>query len=143
MPPPSGTPAFLTTVGDHIRAARLKRGLEQKALAAILGTSKETIWNWESNRNSPRIPQCGKVIQFLGYDPFPAPSTFAERLVSFRRARGLRVKNAARMAGVDPCSWTSWENEEHAITPRSKEKILSVIAHAALPDPKGTLKAKA
>jgi len=132
MPPPARTPAVLTTIGEHIRAVRLRRGIEQKALAAIFGTSKETIWNWESNRSNPAIHQGEKIIRFLGYDPFPAPSTFAERLVSFRRARGLRVKDAARLAGVDPCSWTSWENEEHAITRRYQKKIQATLADVCL-----------
>ena len=129
MPPPAGTPTVLNTVGDHIRAARLAQGIEQKALASFFSTSKETIWNWENNRSNPAIHQGEKVIRFLGYNPFPTPSTFAERLASFRRVQGLRVKDAARLAGVDPCSWTSWENGEHAITRRYEEKINAFLTN--------------
>ena len=127
MPPPRGMPTALDSVGDHIRAARITRGMEQKDLAGMLGVTKDTIANWEMKRTSPNILQCGKVIEFLGYDPFPAPVTFAERLLSFRRSRGLRVRDAAQMAGVDPSSWTGWENDGHSITAACREKILRIL----------------
>jgi hypothetical protein len=86
-----------------------------------------TVANWEKKRTSPNILQCGSVIRFLGCDPFPTPTTFAERLVSFRRKGGLRVLDAARMAGVDPFSWASWENERHRITTACEEKVLRLL----------------
>lgn len=116
-------PASLQTIGDHVRAARIQRGLEQKHLARILKVTDSTVWNWENNRSNPPVHQCKQVIAFLGYDPFPEPDTFAERLIAFRRVKGLRVKDAARLANVDPASWSSWERKEHQITHTYSERI--------------------
>ena len=108
-PPPGGVPRSLEKIGDHLRKARIERGLEQRQVARILGVTDSTVWNWENHRSSPPVPQCGRVIEFLGYDPFPEPSTLSGQMIAFRRRNGLRVKDAAAMAGVDPCSWSSWE----------------------------------
>ncbi len=121
-------PESLRSIGCHIRAARIKRGLMQKELAELLGVTKFTIWNWEAKRSSPPTHQCAKVIEFLGYDPFPEPKTLAERMVAYRRKNGLRVKDAARIAGVDPCSWTSWEREEHRITSRYRDILEGLLS---------------
>jgi transcriptional regulator with XRE-family HTH domain len=128
MPLPKAFPGKLETVGDHVRAARLRRGLEQAQLAQILGVTESTVWNWENRRSSPPVHQCDRVLEFLGYDPFPAPSTFAEKLVSFRRLKGLRVKDAASLAEVDPASWSSWERNEHQITTRYLDRILALLS---------------
>ena len=100
---------------------------EQGEVARILRVTESTVWNWESHRSSPPIHQCKPVIDFIGCDPFPEPLTLAEKLVSFRRVRGLRVKDAAALAGVDPASWSSWEREEHQITETCRERIHALL----------------
>ena len=40
-----------------IRDARLRKGLSQKALAALIGRSKNVISNWENGRNKPDADQ--------------------------------------------------------------------------------------
>src|SRR5690606_25635812 len=96
-------------------------------LSRALGVTESTIYNWESNLHHPPVSQCQKAIQFIGYDPFPKPNTLAERMISFRRLNGLRVKDAAAIASVDPCSWSSWEREEHTITTACRCKIDQLI----------------
>lgn len=123
-------PVSLERIGDHLRKARIERGLEQKDVARMLGVSGTCVWWWENHRYGPPVSRCKGVIDFLGYDPFPKPATFAERLVAFRRTRGLRIKDAAALAGVDPCSWSSWEREEHRITRACHASILSVLGCA-------------
>ena len=123
MPLSKAFPPSLDTVGDHIRTARLQRGLEQHQVARILEVTDSTVWNWENHRSSPPVPKCKRVIEFLGYDPFPLPQNLAEQLVSFRRTRGLRVKDAAALAKVDPASWSSWERTEHSITGACRHRI--------------------
>jgi len=126
-PPPPGMPLSLEKIGDHVRKARIKRGLEQKDLANILGVTESCIWLWESHRSAPPIPRCKGVIKFLGYDPFPEPETFSEKLIAYRRRYGLRVKDAAVLAKVDPASWSSWERSEHKITVANCARILSIL----------------
>jgi transcriptional regulator with XRE-family HTH domain len=127
-PPRAGIPRSIEKIGDHLRRTRIERGLEQHQVARILRVTDSTVWNWENHRSSPPVPQCRRVIEFLGYDPFPIPGTFSEKLVSFRRLKGLRVKDAALLAKVDPASWSSWEREEHKITGAYRERILTILA---------------
>ncbi len=44
-------PKSLETLGDHIRKRRLDLGLEQQQVAARLGVSESTVWNWENDRS--------------------------------------------------------------------------------------------
>lgn len=120
-------PRSLDKFGDHLRKARIERGLEQKDVADILGVTESCIWLWENHRSAPPVPRCKLVIEFLGYDPFPEPETFSEKLIAYRRRHGLRVRDAAAMAGVDPCSWSSWEREEHRITHDCRARIHALI----------------
>jgi transcriptional regulator with XRE-family HTH domain len=49
------------------------------------------------------------VVRFLGYDPFPSPTTLPERLLAKRREKGWTINRAARTVGVDPGTWRDWE----------------------------------
>ena len=127
MPLPKALPTKLETVGDHIRAARVRRRLEQGDVAKIVGVTECTVWNWENHRSCPPIHRCKQVVDFLGYNPFRDPDSFCDQLVSFRRLKGLRVKDAAALAGVDPASWSSWERGEHRITWACRERIQALL----------------
>ena len=43
------------TIGEHIKAERLKKGWNQEELAQLLNVSRSTISSWEVGRNSPDI----------------------------------------------------------------------------------------
>lgn len=131
MPLLKAFPRKLETVSNHIRTIRLRRGLERSQVADIFGVTECTVSNWENHRNSLRVPQCGRIIEYLRYNPIFSQQTFPEELISFRRLRGLRVKDATALAGVDPCSWTSWENGEHQITKPCREKIDRLLRQGA------------
>ncbi len=53
-----------------------------------------------------------RVIRFLGYYPFPKPQTLSDRLIAFRRLRGLSIKELARQLGIDEGTLAKWENGE-------------------------------
>ena len=57
------------TLGEHLRLARVDRGLKQTEVAALLGVGYQTVVKWEHNivRVGPKS-RTG-VIAFLGYDP--------------------------------------------------------------------------
>jgi DNA-binding XRE family transcriptional regulator len=42
------------------------------------------------------------IIRFLGYNPIPPASTWAEKLVQRRTILGLTQRDAAQQIGVDP-----------------------------------------
>ena len=69
MPPPWGCPRELRTVGDHLKKARLLRGLVRREAAMALGVSGETLESWETGRTAPRAFRRERIVCFLGYDP--------------------------------------------------------------------------
>lgn len=60
------------SLGDHLRRRRLELGLYQKDVAATIGVTASSIWNWEHGwtidwRYLPRL------IVFIGYNPILCP----------------------------------------------------------------------
>ena len=79
--------------------------LYQRDVAKLLGVSPETVLHWETGQTSPPIRSYPPIVTFLGYDPTPKPTTDAERLRGWRIGKGLSVKRAAGLQGVDPATW--------------------------------------
>jgi len=75
--------------------------LLQREAAAALGISTDTYINWEKDRTHPTVAQFRPVVQFLGYDPTPEPTTLAERLEAKRRALGATFDQVAQHLGWD------------------------------------------
>src|SRR5437667_9909875 len=76
------------TLGEHVRKRRLQLGLTQKRAAKELGVNPWTVLNWETGRFEPPIRWLPAILRFLGYNPFPPPTTVGERLLHVRRQRG-------------------------------------------------------
>ena len=57
------------TLGEHLRLARIDRGLKQTELAQLLGVVYQTVEKWEHNRVPVGPKSRAKVVAFLGYDP--------------------------------------------------------------------------
>ena len=100
------------TLGDHLKRRRLGLGLFQKDVARQLHVGEWTYLLWEHDRTFPNIRMWPRVIRFLGYYPFPKPQTLSDRLIAFRRLRGLSIKELARQLGVDEGTLAKWENGE-------------------------------
>ncbi len=49
-------------------------------VALRLSVNDWTLHNWENNETTPAIRYMPRIIAFLGYDPWPAPRSVAERL---------------------------------------------------------------
>lgn len=115
------------TIGEHVRKRRLDLGLEQKEVAERLGVHFETLKNWERNVGQPAIGVMPRVIEFIGSNPLPSPTTFAERLVDYRACFGLRQEELARKLGVNPNTIYRWEagSEPPASRKREIEAILA------------------
>ena len=79
---------------------------------------------WETGRAIPRPRYMSKVIEFLGYDPFPGkPQTLSECLKRYRLLHGLSQTALATELGVSPDSIRSWEKEQYKPTEQMR-KIL-------------------
>jgi len=83
----------------------------QAEVASLFGVTLFTICNWENDLTKPKIQHIPTLIKFLGYDPEPPkPTTIADHLAARRRELGWSQRTAAKCLGVDPCTWSSWEN---------------------------------
>lgn len=51
---------------NTIREYRLKAGLSQHALAAMLGRSKDAVSSWERGLNLPSVPLLMRMAKILG-----------------------------------------------------------------------------
>jgi transcriptional regulator with XRE-family HTH domain len=127
-PLPAAYPKELQTLGDHLRKRRLDLALTQKDVAKRLGADEGSVWNWEKNRSSPALRFVPRIIEFLGYAPDDTkPETLGQRIVAFRRLRGLTQKELAQRLGVDPSTLAGWEQGEHWPTRRLLPRLNEVI----------------
>lgn len=105
----------MTTLGDAIRAARLRAGLTQAALAWRLDLKSASIVSqWESNRCRPRPKNLRAIWEICGTrETFPQESARAPdaswRIRRAREAAGLSRRQLARAVGVSASSVTYWE----------------------------------
>ena len=106
-------PNKINTLGDHIRKRRLDLGLLQREAAEKIGVDETSIYNWEKQRTLPEIRFIAPIIKFLGYDPFPEPESFPERLKTYRIRMGLSQKKLAEKLGIDPGTIMNWERGKH------------------------------
>jgi transcriptional regulator with XRE-family HTH domain len=115
-------PKELNTLGDHLRKRRLDLKLLQREVAEKIGVDEITIGNWERQRTQPEIRFIARIIKFLGYDPFPEPESFPERLKMYRLKMGLSQRKLAAKLGIDPGTLGGWETGRHK--PTKKFQIL-------------------
>ncbi len=71
------------TIGDHLKKRRYELGFRQKDVAALLKVNEFTVCGWENDKKAPTVRYLPRIIEFLGYYPFPAPRT-----LSYVRFRG-------------------------------------------------------
>lgn len=130
---PVRIPVKPETVGDHLRLRRLKLKLQAKQLAKRLGVNPQVISNWESNNNQPELRYMPAIIEFLGFNPLPPPTNWAERLVLGRKALGLTQKAFARKLDVDPSTLARWERGEREPRGIQAAKAAVVLSIAGKP----------
>ena len=92
-------------MGEHILAKRLDLGLQMKQVAKIIGVHPTTIKNWERIRtNEPIIKYWPPIISFLGYCPYVSCPTLPEKVLMYRKTRGITQEKMARKIGNDPAT---------------------------------------
>jgi len=120
---PINYPKTLETLGDHIKSRRLTLGLFQRQVANELGTDETTLFRWERKMAQPQIRYFPRILKFLGYDPFPASVTLADKLRAARRRLGLTQTAFADQLEVDPVTLRKWEQDKAQPNRRSLKKI--------------------
>jgi transcriptional regulator with XRE-family HTH domain len=120
-------PRFPRSLSEHVRKRRLDLGLGQREAAAQIGVNVETLKFWERGVHKPAIGIIPKVVEFLGTNPLPEPTTFAELLIRYRACHGLRQVELSARLGVSPCTLGRWESG-HTPPPARKQKIEAMLA---------------
>lgn len=109
-------------IGEHLKKRRLQLRLLQTDVAKIFDVCEDSITGWENGRSRPQIQYYPKIIQFLGYNPFPVNTeTIGGRIRKYRIEHGLSHKKLGACIGVDASTIHSWE--ENKTTPGKKNLI--------------------
>ena len=118
--------------GQVLRAERLKRGLLQREVAALLEVEVAAIVSWELGRKEPKVSYLPRILSFLGYNPFGTGTTPGERLRNARRSQGLTQAKLARKLGIATCTLQRLEEgrtvtNERVLDAALTERVLSVM----------------
>ena len=79
----------------------------------MLGVCDPSIYSWENNLSEPAFRYIPKIIEFLGYIPFETSAkSIGEKIITYRKLRGLSQKQLARQLGIDPGTLSKWERDK-------------------------------
>jgi transcriptional regulator with XRE-family HTH domain len=104
--------------GVLLRHARLKEGLTRKDLAERLKVSELTVFNWETEKNSPQAKSLKAIVNEFGEDAFDpekvvieeeGPGALASWVAGKRIEKKWSRKELAQKAGVS--EMTIWNIE--------------------------------
>lgn len=103
------------TIGEHLRKRRLQLRLLQGDVANIFHVCEDSITGWENGRSVPQIQYYPKLIEFLGYNPFPVDTdTVGGRIKKYRIEHGLSHRRLGKMIGVDASTIGAWEDNKNS-----------------------------
>jgi len=63
--PRKAFPTTVKTLGDHIKAKRVEKGLTQRLLAGMLGIGRALLQRWERDRQLPDQEDWQKLVKIL------------------------------------------------------------------------------
>lgn len=104
-------------------------------MAGQLNVNVFTVCGWENDKKTPAVRYLPRIIEFLGYYPFPALQTLGERLLAARRSLGLSRKRMARQLSVDEMTLALWETEKAWPAKKQLCKIETFLAAEGLLEP--------
>jgi transcriptional regulator with XRE-family HTH domain len=97
------------TLGARLRRRRRELGLRRCDAAKLLGIDPKSLMWWERDARQPEAHRYPAIIAYLGEEPWPDPSGLGDRLLAERRRRGLSIKEASDLLGVDEGTFGCWE----------------------------------
>jgi len=123
-------------LGAKLEMRRRELGLTQAEAARELGCDAKTLMWWERNERPPYVSAYPAIVAFLGYQPWEEPATLADALIALRRCRGLEIRKAAALIGVDDGTWARWERGEWKptrLTLPALDRLLETSVAATFP----------
>lgn len=124
--PPKGYPLEPRSLGEHIRKRRLDLGLLQAEVAAEIGVTESTVWNWEHG-TEPELRHIPAALAFLGYVPWEEPEDPVGRLAYFKKVNGLSFVRLGATIGRDPEQLEDWLSGRVKPCKENVEAILSFL----------------
>ncbi|BAS68396.1 helix-turn-helix domain-containing protein [Bathymodiolus septemdierum thioautotrophic gill symbiont] len=133
--PIANMPTELVTIGDHIRAKRLKSTEPLKETASKIGVNQWTLMNWEKHRTK-NIPAkyYPKIMEYLTYCPLiqdaeikNTPKTLGQKIKLHRLHQGLNQKKFAKLLKVDPTTVKFWESGERKPSIKTVQKLIKIM----------------
>lgn len=97
------------TLGQHLLSRRLLLKLTQKEVATRMSTLREHYERWERDEVEPTASFWPRLIDFLGYYPFPSP-TPAGLVLMTRRMLGLSQFSFGRRVKAIAKDVREWEH---------------------------------
>jgi DNA-binding transcriptional regulator YiaG len=94
-----------------------------------LATSEHTLRRWETGR-TPLVSAFPKIVEFLGYEPWPKPTSLAGHIRAARWRRGLRIQDAAKLLAVDASTFWWWETGRKPHRLKDRARIADFVAGA-------------
>ncbi|MCL4477024.1 MAG: helix-turn-helix domain-containing protein [Nitrospirae bacterium] len=116
-------PRFL---GEHIRKRRLDLGLLQVEVAAQIGVTESTVWNWEHG-TEPELVHIPAILAFLGYVPWEETTDPVGRLVHYKKVRGLSYKRLGTLMKRDPEQLADWLTGRNMPIERNRRLIAEFL----------------
>lgn len=89
----------------------------QKEVAKRLRIDDASYMHWERGTRTPSITMLPRLIQFLGYDPFPESMTAGDEIVAKRRRHGISRKSLAKEIGIDESTLEKIEKSRMVLKP--------------------------
>jgi transcriptional regulator with XRE-family HTH domain len=112
------------TLGGRLCRRRRELGLRRSDAAKLLGIDPKSLLWWERDAREPEAHRYPAIIAYLGEEPWPDPSGLGDRLLAERRRRGLSIKEAGDLLGVDEGTFWWWETERRQPRyPRTKALV--------------------
>lgn len=121
------------SLGQMLRQHRRVQEFTLEDAARSLRVSPWTLMSWEHDRRIPTARYYPALIGFLGREPWPVLSTFAEKLRVARLKLGLSQRQAAVVMQVSPDSISDWESGHAPRHHSSMAKIAAFIAGEVRP----------
>jgi transcriptional regulator with XRE-family HTH domain len=115
-------------IGEHIKKRRLELKLLQSEVAKILDVCEDTMTGWENSRSRPLVYHYPKIIQFLGYNPFPSDtSTLGGRIKQYRTEKGITQEALGRLLLVNESTIFHWEKNIHLPSPTKLKSLENLL----------------
>lgn len=112
-----------------LRRKRAELQFCRETAAREMSVSERTLRAWETGR-APDIAHWPRIIAFLGREPWPEPTTPAQKLRAARRRQGLSITEAAHVLAVDPSTLWWWEHGRRPHRHEYRARIAAFVGDA-------------